>query len=73
MLTKDKRTQPRMTDLLRRQVETKEEEENQENDEEEVKKVEEEEEKEEVKASQEGGPMAQTEISDTKEEPMKRR
>ena len=78
MLSKDKRTQPRMKDILLRQNEKQKKKKKDVNEEEKEEKKEAEEEKEEVIASREGGAMAKPKkakpnISDTMVEPMERR
>ena len=74
MLWKEKRTQPRMKDILLRQMEKQKKKEEDDNEEEkEQKKEVEEGKKEEVIASREGGMMAKPNISDAEEEIMERR
>ena len=73
MLWKEKRTQPRMKDILLRQMEKQKKKEEDDNEEEKEQKKEVEEGKEEVIASREGGMMAKPNISDAEEEIMERR
>ena len=73
MLWKEKRTQPRMRDILLRQMEKQKKKEEDDNEEKKEQKKEAEEGEEEVIASREGGTMANPNISDAEVEIMDRR
>ena len=73
MLWKEKRTQPRMKDILLRQMEKQKKKEEDDEEEKKEQKKEAEEGKEEVISSREGGTMAKPNISDAEVEIMERR